>query len=381
MNRLTLLFKWYYAFTKRLLLKPSFMLVLLIVPAVVVVSYFASNEERGLATIAIAAEDSKSASFEAIAKDLSSDSSAIIYKRYATREEAIQSIADGKSAYAWIFKDNFEERLASYASGEDIVLCEIICKEETMMSKVTSEKLFGVLYKHLSKELFLDFMREKSYPIDNANDAYLSEYFDSYASNIKSDIISFVFLDDEDKKIEDANYLTSPLKGLLAACMLICCIAAMMYSLDDEKAGKYSMFAVSSRFFLHFTSVFSAAVLVAFVVYFSMLISGAVNHYFVDAVVLIFYALISTVFCVFLGIIFRSSKSLCVFLPVLTIVTITLCPVFVNIKGYEPLKNLLPAYHYLKSASDWQRICHMVAYFAVFLLVDIVIYKLLSRKT
>ena len=373
--------KWFLAFSKRLLKRPSFILTLLIIPVVTFSMSLVGEQESGVLTVALASNGEKTPVYEDIVDELTGRASSMLYYEAESVRDAIEDVRDGKANWVWIFAEDLPSAMSAYARAESSEpLCEVYLKEDTIIMQLTREKLHSILYKHLSYDIFVDYMNRKELDIEEANEAEYRRYFDEQNALMKNGVIDFKFYNAPEKTIEDVNYLTSPLRGMLATAILVCCLAEMMFSLEDECAGKYGMFPVSRRLSLHITAVLASGVLSSIAVFVALRCSGIIKGDLYDVHLLLLYAIMTVGFCVFVGIIVRAPSKLCIAFPILTVATIALCPIFVNTSSFVPVKSLLPTYHYLLSTNDVSHVKYMVLYAIVIYLLDVAAYKMLNRE-
>ncbi len=76
----------------------------------------------------------------------------------------------------------------------------------------------------------------------------------------------------------------------------------------------------------------------------------------------------------------RVSERLGSLLLLLMPVMLILCPVFVNVKGFEPLRSLLPPYYYLKSIHAPFHLQRMVWYVIISGLACVLLHCLQGRR-
>lgn len=381
MKKIFFSIKWFSAFVKRLMRKKSFLLTLLLIPLLTYVLTMASKEESGIMNIAITSRDSESTSYKNILSQITDDEkSSLLFTQYPTPYEAKEAVRNGKAECAWIFEDDFENRCKRYASGDkSATLCEVVVKEDTSFTKLAREKLYSILYKEISFDIFSQFMVERDIQNENLSNETYKDVFDNVKNEMNGNLINVTFFGNEEKSTLETNYLTSPLKGLLAVAMLICCYSAMMFSLEDEREGKYACFPLAKRLSIHFLFVFSAGVIVSLAVFISLLLSNNTENVAYDILMLALYTCICVFFCILVGILCRTSSRMCVLLPLLIVCVVCLCPIFLSTNGFFAVKILLPTYHYMQTLLDISNIVGALVYTAFLLFADIVLYKAINR--
>lgn len=381
MRRMHFVFKWFFAFVKRLLRKKSFLFTLLLIPILTYAFTLSSEDESGVMKIAISSRDSECKNYNSILSEIKNGKkSALLFVEYEDPYDAKKAVRNGKADCAWIFEDDFEKQCKKYASGDkSATLCEVILKEDTSFTKLAREKLYSLLYKAISFDIFSQFMDERDIQNENFNEETYRKYFDKVKSGMNENLINVTFFGNEEKSTDDVNYLTSPLKGLLATAMLISCYAAMMFSLEDEREGKYACFPLSRRLSIHFLFVFSAGVIVSIAVFASLIISNNTEKAVYDMLMLLLYTFMCVFFCTFIGILCRTSSRMCALLPLLIAGVVCLCPIFLNTNGFAALKMFLPTYHYMQTLLDSSNLTLALIYTFCLLFGNIVLYKAVNR--
>lgn len=374
--------KWFVAFVKRMSRKPVFLLTLLIIPVICIAMNVSSKEESGIMTIGLSSYDTSNEIYKKISQELMDESTSLLFVEYETPDEAIDDVRKGKISSAWVFAGNLEEKMSDFVSGNtESKLCNVYLNEDTILKKLSREKLHGVLFKNLSYDIYADFMNSRGIDSEYANEETFKALFDEQKESLSDELIAFEFYNSPNKKIEDTNYLTSPLRGLLATALIICCLAAMMYSLEDENEGKYAMFQINKRLKLHYLSSYASVLYVFVAVILAMSFSGLLReNIFLEIVYLLVYCIISVGFCVAVGIVCKKKSRLCFVFPMLIVMTIALCPVFVSVPGLDFVKKLLPTYHYLMTFVDHLHFAYMLIYAVVIYALDFVLYRILNKE-
>ncbi|MBE6681268.1 MAG: ABC transporter permease [Ruminococcaceae bacterium] len=374
--------KWFLAFFKRMSRKPVFLVTLLIIPVICIAMNVVSDEESGIMIIGLSSYDVNDSVYKNIARELKSESTSLLFVEYSTPDEAIEDVKKGKASSAWVFADDLDKTMAEFVSGNtEEKLCNVYLNEDTVLKQLSREKLHGVLFKNLSYDIYVNFMNSRNIDSEYADENTYKELFDAQKESLSDELIAFEFYNSPNKKIEDTNYLTSPLRGLLATALIICCLAAMMYSLEDENEGKYAMFPINKRLKLHYLSSYASVLYVFVAVIIAMSFSGLLReNIFLEIIYLLVYCIISVGFCVAVGIVCKKKARLCFAFPMLIVLTIALCPIFVSVPGLEPIKVMLPTYHYLMTFVDPLHFSHMLLYAVIIYGLDFVLYRLLNRE-
>ncbi len=384
MNKFTVALKWYFALTKRLLKKPAFLIALILIPVITISVTVISKEESGIMTIAISAEDLDDEIYKGIVTTLNNEESSILYKEYSSPEKAKEAVERGKADSAWIFKEDISGKIKeSVWENKDIPFAEVLVTKDSIFHKLAREKLYSLLYEHYSREVTLKIGSEEKVfkKADVDVDEVLNSYFDEYSKSLDKGLINFTFLNNENKELDDINYIASPLRGLLAVALTLCCYAAMMFSLHDENKGKYSMFSISKRLFLHYSNCFAAAILVAVMIFISLLVTRNIDNVITELCATVLLVFGAVFFCTFIGIICRTPGRMCIMLPLVSVMMLALCPIFINVNSMDWLSVCLPPTLYLRSCVvSHSYLLQMLIYVAVGYVLSFLSYKALNRE-
>ena len=381
MKKLSTYLKWYFALTKRLLKKPSFLFTLLLIPLIAFSMNLVSKQDSGIITVAVAGKDKNDSIYTEILSELLSDNSSMLFYEAESPEDAKKALRNGKANSAWIFEDNLEERISRYVEktkGNHLV--EVYLVKDTVLYQLSREKLYSYLYKNLSYDVLVDFMDDQNFELESANEQTYRELFDKEKASLSNSIIEFVPYGAPEKKIQNLSYVTSPLKGLLAAALLICCLAAMMYSLQDEANGKYSMFAYNRRLAIHFIACLAAALFVSVTVFAARIILNDVYNIWIELVSSILYVIMVTGFCTLVGVVCKSPVRMCLVLPLIIVAVLAVCPIFVNTKGFMVIKLILPTYYYIQSTVDGRFLLYMLLYCFIIYPLCFILYRIFNKE-
>ena len=362
---------WYAMFTKRLLKKPGFIILLLLIPVLIPLGNTIMTKNSGILKIALYSEDKGSYD---IVSHLGEKDSIILFEEYKEKEKAIHNVQEGNIDAAWIFCSDFEEKINYYASGKSKEpFVEIYESEETIPLKISKEVLYEALYESISYSLYSGYTKKEIIPEIEEN-----ELHKFYNSERLRDIIEIKRLN-PDVEVKKINYLTAPLRGFLSVLVILCALAAAMYFLEDNKSGRYDWLAKNKRIAPAFASCLSASILSSLAVFLAICISGNGNSVSEELLLSLIFAVSSAGFGVLFCIIFSSPLKLGACIPGIIIVTIVLSPIFFNLQILKPLRMMLPTHYYLYSVNDNKYIAYMIMYTAIIYALVFIINSLKGK--
>ena len=160
------------------------------------------------------------------------------------------------------------------------------------------------------------------------------------------------------------SYLVSPVRGILAACVVAAGLASAMYLGDDMSAGRFAWLAKRRRAFVPAAYIFGAAIDTTVIMCLSLAVFGLSSGFAREVSCGAAFAFASAAFCIFVRELLPNNKLLAAALPVLSTSSLVLCPVFLNFTAVRPLSLCLPGYYYLLSFRDIKYLHFMLLYAA-----------------
>ena len=373
MTKIKKYFIWYVMSGKRLLKKLSFVILLLMIPLLIPVADSLMTEESGVVKVALSAEESSETTNDIIESLMKKDS-IINFEYYKNPQDAQRAVEKNLADAAWIFEDNFDEKLKLYAqSTESVNLVRVIEREDSISMQLSREVLYSSMFYDISYSLYENFTYENIVSPDEVSREEIKETYDNYERC--GSVVSLWRLESGEVK-EQQNYLTAPLRGLMSLVVLLCILAAAMYFLSDQKAGKYDWMPVKMRLAPAFALCLNGAVFSTVAVMVAMFISGYSTGIVNEILSALLFALMSTGFSLVFCKVFSSPAKLGATLPGIMIVALIMSPIFFTFKVLRPVRLLLPTYYYLMAVHNanyyvYGLIYCVVIYGAVFLLIHL----------
>lgn len=369
---------WYYLLTKRLVKKASFVAVLLLIPVCTMLLTSVANQESGFYRVAVCTQNKTDQLSCSVINDLvKQKSKVIIIKEYASESESIDAVKSGEVDSAWILKTDFKNKISSFLKDGKTAPVMAYSKEPNVFEKLAKEKLYNALYPHISFELYTSSVNEQMLSGERLDERTLKEYYYQFFS--ANSIIDFKFMESNQNNVEDANLLTSPIRGILCVLILLCSLSATMYFAVDDGNGNYSNLDNKKKAFVLMLNILSAASVSAVAATLSILISGAYTSFFKETVMMILLVVMTTLFCYILSAFFNTPEKMSVMMPVVLILAIAFCPVFINTSLAKWFSVLLPPYLYLYGINNANYIYYMMIYAVVALGLSLVVTPLKQR--
>lgn len=346
MKKLRTALRWAVLLGKRLLRRPAYLAVLLLVPAFAAALALFSRQDSGAVTVAICLEDPADPAAAAAAGRLTGGDSVLRCLVYEDASQAVDAVRGGRADAAWIFggTQGELERFARRGSAGAVTVVE---REDNVFLMLAREKLFAALYPELSREIFRDFLAGEP-GMEALSAEALREY---YAGGMMSEqILRFETVDGEE--VSGGSYLTAPLRGILALLTLLCAMASGLYAYREERGELFVWLPERPRRLLPLLC-HGTAMLPAEIAALAALALAGVSAGWARELALALLLLVSgALFCELLRCLCPREEAYGALIPILAAAVLLLCPVFLDLPLLQPLRMLLPPYWYLRAVWD-----------------------------
>lgn len=369
--------KWFFMLSKRLYKKPSFLILLLLIPLCVFAFSFVAKQNSGFVNVVLSAPDDDKVS-NAVIEELLNESSIISFTVADSEQEALAEVKSGLADEAWIFTENARDEINEFVGGDREKVVTVYTKEQNVTVRLAREKLTGVLYKYCARAYYLDYIRSMFSELDDKSNGELMAYFDN--TSVDDSLFAFENPSNTLDKVETINYLTSPIRGLLAIFAVLCGLAATMYYKQDEASGTFSYVKNNRKCFVAFGCVLTAVINISVVLLLSLSIASLSTGFLKELVIVFLYAVSCTSFCLLLGAIFKKLNTYSAIIPLLTVVFIGICPVFIDFRSILGIQLLFPPTYYINSSYNSKYLLYMVIYSAICLVLTFVLQKLKTSR-
>lgn len=366
--------------TKRLLRKPGFVAILILVPLLVAAMGIVSkSSDNGVVTVALAMQDADDATARAVVDDLMQNSRLISFVLCDTPAEAHSLVERGDVDAAWIFPADMNGKMQKFTQHmhRNNAFVAVVQREDSVMLRLSHEKLNAALYPHLSRALY------KSYAVSYLTLGELdAQRLDDYYAAVNADgadVFRLVYAASEQAASDaDSNYLLAPIRGLLAVMITLSGFAAAMFYMQDERRGTFDRLPPNRRFLFSLSYHAAAVVCVAVASLLALFITGFSVGSLREIAAMTLYCVIAVGFCVAARLILRDIRLLGALMPPLAVAMIVVCPIFLNLE-IPVLGYLLPPYYYLNAIYDALWLLYMTVYAAVIYAFDYALFRLRAR--
>ena len=365
MKKLGKVLLWLWLLTKRLYKKPTFLVILVLIPLLVLGYSAVAEQDSGMVVIALAGPEDPLV--EQMFAELTSSGQLMQYKICETAEEAELLVRTGKADGAWIFPDQLQEHIDSFVKDPENngSFVRVLQREENVAMMLARERLSGVLYPQIARSYYIRFMRKNYEQLDHLSDEELLQYYDGV------DLTQELFAYDgaDAPKAESVHYLMSPMRGLLAVVVILGAMAAAMYVVRDEQNGTFQWVPEKYQLLPELGTQWSTALNLGAVSLLALMLSGMAKGVAVELAAVLCYSLCAASFGMLLRRVLGSVRRIGTAVPILIVVMLLVCPVFFDLGPLRRLQLLLPPTYYINGVYDPAYLGYMVVYSFVCLLL------------
>jgi hypothetical protein len=158
---------------------------------------------------------------------------------------------------------------------------------------------------------------------------------------------------------------------MLSLFVMLCALAVTMFYLKDREEGIFSWMRIRMRRTFPLLYILTGTIPGALAAYAALYLSGTFTKWQKELPLLALYVLALAGFCNCLRILVRRMQAFGAAIPVLLLVSLVLCPVFLNVSMLTPLQRILPAFYYLSSLHSISMLQKMEIYTLVVCLAGI----------
>ncbi len=358
MKKLRRFLLWYALLTKRLLRRPSFWCLLLLVPLLSGAMAAVSKQESGIVRVALycPAEDGP---IRRSADRLLNADSLVRCTEYPGEDAARAAVQRADADAAWIFRDNAAEelqRFADHRGTRGAVL--VVEREDNVFLRLAREQLAAALYPEASRALFRSFLIDYLDAPEDSPDELIERYYSTGVED--TPIIVFSHLDGS--AVQSGSYLVAPVRGLLALLLILAGLSSAMHYCADERGEIFLRLRSPLRRFLPLLIHFTALLPLGLVSLVALRAAGLLGAWPRELGVMLLYCAAAAAFCEALRRLCRSEARLGALIPVVLAVMLALCPVFFDLHSLEALRRALPPYYYLNAVHNGSFVLQLAAF-------------------
>ena len=361
---------------KRLLKRYGFLFMLVLAPLLAAGVGRLSEEDAGLAAVALYLPEGDKAA-EEIAGRLLDGGGVLRYLSCGDGEEARLMVETGKADAAWIFSEDLSAQIEALAGRRRVrPVVTVVERQDSVPLTLGREILSSAIYPSFSYAVYAGYVRDEL-GIAAMTDEELRRVYDSVA--VEGSLFQMVYPDETRGEAETFTYVQAPLRGILAIWFTFVGLAAALYFMRDEERGVYGRLPVERRRSVFYAAGTAFLLDAGVVLLLSCKLAGVFTSWKKEVASCAVFAVCVLAFSNLLRLLCRTPRRLgMVFLPLLAAM-LALCPVFLNLQYFRAGKLLLPPWYYLQSIHNTRYLYEMALYTVILVLVSAALQRLQSR--
>lgn len=334
---------------KRLYRKPLFLVLILLIPLLTFGYSTIARADSGIMTVALAQNGAEEPLYQHITQELINGSEMIRYILCETPEEANEMVTYGKADSAWIFESDLQNKICKFVQKPVVknAFIQVLEREESVALLLTHEKLSGTIFTCLSPEIYLQYIRKNVPELSEFSDETLLRHYEEVSM---SDTL-FTFAAQKEASPAQ-NYLLTPMRGLLAIVTMLCGLASAMFYTEDTKQGLFSRIPLKHLPVTEFLCQTITVGNIALIATVALFLAGLATNPLTELILLLVYIPCVSLFAMVLRRACRSMQALGILTPLLIVVTLCVCPIFLDLAPLRTLALLFPPTYFIRGAFD-----------------------------
>lgn len=336
---------WFWLAGKRLLKKPLFLILLVLMPVMTALYIGSVAHSDGVVSVALAVEAGADDLTVQTVKKLAANNDLISFS-FQSKEKARRLVETGEADAAWIFPKDLGDQMARFLADGNAPQVQVLQRQDTVLLRLSREILGGALFDCCAEPMYLRYLREHVPELAQLSDGQLVAYMSWFRGNERL----FDFVQTDGSQVEATAYLISPLRGIFGVMILLCAMAAGMYFYQDLRSGMFQRVPESALGVVEFVSQLAALWGVTFAAVICVAVSGSWAGLGRELAAAALYLLCCAAFGCLLRRLCGKLSALAGLMPVLTVAALVVCPVFVDLPALRAVQYLLPPTYYIRAA-------------------------------
>lgn len=345
MNKVLL---WFLLSCKRVLKRPFFLLLLLLIPAGMWL--FHNEETKGTDKISIALCTEGDSFNERVADELMRSASSFEYYRCGTKEELMDDVMSGRAECGYIFPSGLLKKLENGTHKRAVT---VVTAPSTVTAKLASEAVFAGMFRVYGGRLlegyagkgepFQDFQADVAW-------AELEPLFQEYLENGSTFSFEYGTEDGSVMKTDTAK-AAFPVRGIVAIFVFVMGLAAAVTAGEDEQNGLWKGVRSGRKQIYMAAQVAAPVFLSCLSALVCLYVSGNAVGFLRESATLLLYGIFIAFFSWILLRLLKNPLLLSGLIPFFIILSLVACPIFADLSVFIPvlkeLRYLLPPAYYL----------------------------------
>lgn len=372
---------WFRLYCKRLLKRPSFLILLIFLPLCTIALTQISKTSDSSIQVGIFIDTKQADTLAMKTLERIKDYDGVIrFHIYNTKEDFIHEVKIGTVDCGYLFPDNLEDALQSGGSEGQI---QVLSKPDSASTKLITETIYGIVIQDYSFTILNDYVTDdkvfKEMDAASVTDE-LKDFYQLYRSNGKT--FSFEFRYGTDGNSENVvessdspdksqlSYLMLPIRGMLAVFMLVAGFSGGLMWYTDKQNGIFQQVQGKLSTYLQYMIIWIPTFITGILSIVCIYLCGLGTHPLHEIFSMILYSFAVTAFCSLVRCLIQSQIVYACALPVFAMISLIACPVFTDFSLYIPalkiLRAILVPYYYLNAPGTMEQLLSLAIVSIIF---------------
>lgn len=376
---------WILLMTKRLMKKPSFIIILVLLPVILVMYRFIITEDDATIRACIYVPEGSEEFTAKLADDLVTADFQAKFYLVDSEDDLYSDVIAGRAEVGYILPKDIRERFLTKNWDGAVTM---VVSDSSQMAPFVNEFVTVVIYTDMMEEYITDYLVNRSGLTFEDGDirplireslrkhAGSGSLFDiSYRDYYKNEEVSR-------EEVLSENYLMKPIRGTVALFVLLAGLAGLVFWFQDNAEGRFKVMSHEKRPVINYGSLLLPTALSAIVGMICIIIAGLCGNIFYELLTMLLYVIFVTGVCEIIRVIVPNVNAVCAAIPILAIASYLCCPILIDLKKVLPvvsyLRKILPPDYYLETFNG-TKLWVLAAATAVVTLVSVGLEKVQNR--
>lgn len=351
---------FFLLFIKRLCKKPSFVLILLLMPVMVIAMRFVIEEDDETVRVAVLCEDGNE-KMDVVMDNLIGNSDLVKFYKSDSLTELRADVLTNDAECGVVFTDGVWDALVDEDADEKIVIYQ---SSKSSYTDYILEMVYSTVFSELAQyrlEKYMDKYPLHSYMTEEERNEYIEARYDEYMT--EGGTFEIYFTDegmesgsDVSSVAGDSSYLFKPVRGILAVIIMAASLAGAVFRIVDEKDGVYKTLSYRERPYINIVAVFIPTMLACIMALVCVFVAGVNRGTISETGRMFLYCILLTGFSNCLRCLVKSEAVMCSILTMLTVASVVGCDIVINlaalVKGISVMRWFLPAGYYMEKMNS-----------------------------
>ncbi len=367
---------WLFLWCKRLIKKPLLLFTILLMPLATLFLQQCGTRQDAMLRVALCLDttpqETPSPASEDLLKQMTSLSdTSISFYICKNKKQLIEDVKNRKANCGYLIPANLEEKIPAYIQNGTPFLT-VIREKKDATTRIVDEIVLSKNYGAIAYHILEDFLEKNT---DSSPDSQkLKSTFQSHASNEL--LFQFQYLNGEEQAIlqkKNIGILMLPLRGIVAAILLLTCMAGELLCFQDRAEGKYYQMSRKQKRMAALYSLVIPGLAAGIAALASIKIAGISGSIYRELPAMACYLFACLGLASLLGKLLPSQGIYMASMPLMLLLSLLLTPVFIDLGILLPairkMGDLLPGTWYLKSVQAPKNLLYLLVYGGICLLL------------